>query len=99
MVGSPIEGNTFNYRTETMVKLIATATLVASMSASAGFFDTFGDGSYKDNGFFGYNHNEMWEPRWYVKEADNFLNELDDKKGNKQDYSFPVSDQFRPDCG
>lgn len=67
-------------------------------TAYAGFFDRFGDGSYKDNGFFGMNHNEMWEPRWYVKEADNFLNELDDKKGNKQNYSFPVSDQFRPDC-
>ncbi|MCS5588906.1 MAG: hypothetical protein NZ824_02950 [Candidatus Thioglobus sp.] len=72
-----------------MTKLIAIATLVASMSASAGFFDNFGDGSYKDNGIFGMNHNEMWEPRWYVKEADNFLNELDGTN-NKHDHNFPA---------
>ena len=70
-----------------MTKLIAIATLVASMSASAGFFDnnnftpwnnSVNNGNAKDNGFFAYNPYSYFNPRWYIREASNFMNEIDE---------------------
>jgi len=84
-----------------MKKIIAVATLVASMSASAGFFDNnnltpwntnVNNGWAEDNGIFAYNPYSFFEPRWYIKEAGNFMNEIDEdgNKAPKHNHNFPA---------
>jgi hypothetical protein len=43
-------------------------------TASAGFFGNNYNGS---NGFFGFNPYSFMEPRWFIKEARNFVDEFD----------------------
>jgi hypothetical protein len=80
-----------------MKKIIAIAALVAATSASAGFFNnnntTWNNGYQEDNGIFSFNPYSFWEPRWYIQEANNFMNEVDDSGDyNLQSgHSFPVA--------
>lgn len=81
-----------------MNKIIAIATLVASMSASAGFFDNnnitpWNSNSWEeDNGIFAYNPYSFFEPRWYIKEAGNFMDEINEEsnKAPKHNHNFPA---------
>lgn len=86
-----------------MKKIIAIAALVAATSASAGFFNNnnvtpwntnVNSGYAEDNGIFAYNPYSFFEPRWYIKEAGNFMNEIDEDGAYRQPYSahnFPVT--------
>ena len=72
-----------------MNKIIAIAVLVAATSASAGFFDN--NSWEKDNGVFSYNPYSFFEPRWYIQEANNFMDEIDaENKVTKHNHNFPV---------
>jgi len=83
-----------------MKKLIAIATLVASMSASAGFFGNnnvtpwntnVNSGYAEDNGIFAYNPYSFFEPRWYIQEASNFMDEIDENGAKKHSpHNFPA---------
>jgi|JYMV01.1.fsa_nt_gi hypothetical protein len=79
-----------------MKKIIAIAALVAATSASAGFFNdntSWSNGYQEDNGIFDFNPYSFWEPRWYIQEANNFMNEVDEdgRYVAKTNHGFPVS--------
>jgi hypothetical protein len=80
-----------------MKKIIAIAALVAATSASAGFFNnnntTWNNGYQEDNGIFSFNPYSFWEPRWYIQEANNFMNEIDEegRYQPQRGHSFPVA--------
>jgi hypothetical protein len=59
-----------------MKKVILAAALAVTMgNASAGFF---GNNYYgNDRGIFGFNPYSFMEPRWFIKEASNFVDEFD----------------------
>jgi len=83
-----------------MKKIIAIAALVAATSASAGFFNNnnvtpwntnVNSGYAEDNGIFAYNPYSFFEPRWYIQEASNFMNEIDSEGAKKHSsYNFPA---------
>jgi len=68
-----------------MKKLIPVAMLMALASASASAF--FGDNvefPLSDdnpyvNGVFAMNEYDMWDPRWYLQEAENMFSEIDNE--------------------
>ena len=81
-----------------MKKIIAIAALVAATSASAGFFNnnnttTWNNGYQEDNGIFSFNPYSFWQPRWYIQEANNFMNEIDEegRYQPQRGHSFPVA--------
>ncbi len=81
-----------------MKKIIAIAALVAATTASAGFFNDNNSwsteyGNTDDNGIFSFNPYSVFEPRWYIQEANNFMDEIDENgKWQKQKgHSFPVA--------
>jgi hypothetical protein len=55
------------------------------------------NGNAEDNGVFGYNSYEYWDPRWYSKEFTNGVDELEmefSSDYNPSDYhSFPVAEK------
>jgi hypothetical protein len=55
-----------------MKKIIAITSLVAATSASA-FFGNNNNGYQEDNGMFGYNPYDYWDPRWYMEEMSNMV--------------------------
>ncbi len=65
-----------------MKKIIAVALLVASLGSNAFWnnnnnWGNNGYGYYDDNGMFGYNPYDFWDPRWYFEEMDNMMDEFD----------------------
>ena len=77
-----------------MKKLIAIFAMAAALSANA-FWNSnntpWGNnynggygGYYDDNGIFGYNPYDYWDPRWYFEEMENMMDEFDE--GWNDDY-------------
>ncbi len=73
-----------------MKKLLAIALVAASLSANA-FFNSndmpwsngsSNNGYQEDNGMFGYNPYDYWDPRWYMEEMSNMVDEFDDEFNN-----------------
>jgi hypothetical protein len=40
------------------------------------------NGYQEDNGMFGYNPYDYWDPRWYMEEMSNMVDEFDDEFNN-----------------
>ncbi len=40
------------------------------------------NGYQDDNGMFGYNPYDYWDPRWYMEEMSNMVDEFDDEFNN-----------------
>ncbi|HIC40062.1 MAG TPA: hypothetical protein EYO74_01470 [Piscirickettsiaceae bacterium] len=40
------------------------------------------NGYQEDNGMFGYNPYDFWDPRWYMEEMSNMVDEFDDEFNN-----------------
>ena len=88
-----------NYE-EIMKKLIVTVALATTMgTASAGFFNSNNNGYNQDNGVFAYNPYSFFDPRWFMQEAENFVDEFDDDDSDRYGYngynssthSFPIT--------
>jgi hypothetical protein len=82
-----------------MKKLIVTVALATTMvTASAGFFNN-NNGYNQDNGLFAYNPYSFFDPRWFMQEAENFVDEFDnddvDRYGyngyNSSTHNFPIT--------
>ena len=74
-----------------MKKLITIALLATSLSSNAFFNNNNGwnnNGYQQDNGLFGYNPYELYDPRWYMEEMENMINEVDDKLNDNNNYSY-----------
>ena len=79
-----------------MKKLFAVTLLVAaSLSANAFWNNNNGpwnnnynnyNGYQDDNGMFGYNPYDYWDPRWYMEEMSNMVDEFDDEFSNDNYY-------------
>ena len=74
-----------------MKKLIAIALIAASLSANACFNSndmpwnnnySNNNGYQEDNGMFGYNSYDYWDPRWYMEEMSNMVDKFDDEFNN-----------------
>ena len=78
----------------TMKKIIAVALLAFALSANAfwnnnspwgnnGPWGGFNNGpwGYSDNGIFGFNPYDFWDPRWYMEEMENMMDEFDSGNG------------------
>lgn len=82
-----------------MKKLLAIALVAASLSANA-FFNSNdmpwnngnnynNNGYQEDNGMFGYNPYDYWDPRWYMEEMGNMVDEFDDEfNSNGNNYGY-----------
>jgi len=73
-----------------MKKMIVTALLALSLSSNA-FWNNNNDwwnGGYgwDDNGVFGYNSYDYWDPRWYFEEFENMMDEFDDNGWGNNNY-------------
>jgi hypothetical protein len=79
-----------------MKKALIVVTLVTAMNtASAGFFGN--NYSWSDNGVFGFNPYSFMEPRWFIQEAGNFVDEFDNTSKYRGSYhDFPVSASVIP---
>lgn len=74
-----------------MKKIIAIFAMAAALGANA-FWNNNGPwnnngwnngyGYNDDNGIFGYNPYEFWDPRWYMEEMSNMVDEFDDEFNN-----------------
>ena len=65
-----------------LLKHLAIALLAFTLNANA-FWNNdgpWGNGyyGYKDNGIFDFNPYDYWDPRWYVEEMSNMMDEFDD---------------------
>ncbi len=56
------------------------------------------NGWWEDNGIFGYNPYDYFDPRWYPEEMQNFIDEFDDEWGNNT-YSQPYNNYRRYNNG
>ena len=87
------------YGDKTMKKLFAIALLTLSLGSSAFFNGNNGpwggngwgnngwNNGWNDNGIFGYNSYDYWDPRWYMEEMENMMDEFDDNGwGNNHGY-------------
>ncbi|MBE8190060.1 MAG: hypothetical protein HAW58_04250 [Candidatus Thioglobus sp.] len=65
-----------------MKKILAIALLAFSLSAGAFWGNNWGNnmpwGGQQDNGIFGFNPYDYWDPSWYSQEMDNMIDEFDD---------------------
>ena len=78
-----------------MKKMIVTALLALSLSSNA-FWNNNNDwwnGGYgwDDNGIFGYNSYDYWDPRWYFEEFENMMDEFDDNGWGNNNYYGPYA--------
>ena len=69
-----------------MKKILAITLLAISLGSSAFWNNNNGYGNYNnynnyngydDNGMFGYNPYDFWDPRWYMEEMENMFDEFD----------------------
>jgi hypothetical protein len=82
-----------------MKKIIAIFAMTAALGANA-FFNSnntpwnsgYGNnynGYQSDNGMFGYNPYDYWDPRWYMEEMGNMVDEFDDEfNSNGNNYGY-----------
>lgn len=74
--------------------VIAVLTATVMVSASAGFFgnNNVNNGYAEDNGWFSYNPYSYFNPRWYIQEASNFMDEIDEGGAYRprSNHDFPV---------
>lgn len=71
-----------------MKNILAVVLLVFTLSANAFWnnngpwgnsYNNYGNSyGYKDNGIFAFNPYNYWDPRWYVEEMSNMMDEFDD---------------------
>ncbi len=47
-----------------------------------------GYGYYQDNGIFGFNPYDYWDPNWYAQEMDNMIDEFDNDGYNRYGYGY-----------
>lgn len=82
-----------------MKKIIAIFAMAAALSANAfwnnnstPWNNSYNNGGYQtDNGMFGYNPYNYWDPRWYMEEMSNMVDEIDDEisnNGNNNGYAY-----------
>jgi hypothetical protein len=85
-----------------MKKIFAVVLLAFSLGANAffnnndmpwnnGFNSNNVNGYQKDNGIFSYNPYDYWDPRWYMEEMSNMVDELDDEfntNSNNSGYGY-----------
>ena len=79
-----------------MKKLVIAVVLATTMGSASAFW---GNNNWNnDNGIFGFNPYSFMNPKWFIQEADNFMDEFDnDYRYNRHGYngrsyhSFPVS--------
>ena len=66
-----------------MKNLITALTLLLTIGSANAFWNNNSwdnqDSNYEDNGIFGYNKYDFWDPRWYSTEFTNMVNEMDDE--------------------
>jgi len=83
-----------------MKKLIAIFSLATALSANAFFNNNdgpwgnngpWGGGWNDDNGIFGYNSYDYWDPRWYFEEFENMMDEFDDNGWGNNNYYGPYA--------
>ena len=84
----------------TMKKIIAIFAMVAALGANAFWNNNstpwnngYGNNSgyQSDNGMFGYNPYDYWDPRWYMEEMSNMVDEIDDEinsNSNNNGYGY-----------
>ncbi len=76
-----------------MKKIFAVVLLAFALGANAfwnnnnGPWGGYNGGYYEDNGMFGYNPYDFWDPRWYFEEMGNMVDEFDDEF-NSNDYGY-----------
>ena len=80
-----------------MKKIIAIFAMTAALGANA-FWNNNGPwnnngwnngyGYNDDNGIFGYNPYDFWDPRWYMEEMSNMVDEFDDEFGDNNYYGY-----------
>jgi hypothetical protein len=69
-----------------MKKLLAIALVATSLSANAFWNNnsmpwdnnSYNNGYQENNGMFGYNQYDYWDPRWYMEEMSNMVDDFDD---------------------
>ncbi len=77
-----------------MKKIIAIVLLSISLGSNAFWNNNNyngwnnGYGYYDDNGIFGYNPYDFWDPRWYFEEMENMFDEFDDNGWNNDYYGY-----------
>ncbi|MBC8493338.1 MAG: hypothetical protein ISR70_02425 [Candidatus Thioglobus sp.] len=79
-----------------MKKMITIALLAVSLSSNAFWnnnnnYGGYNTGYYDDNGLFGYNPYDYWDPRWYFEEMENMFDEFDDNGWNNNYYNNPYN--------
>ena len=83
----------------TMKKIIAIFAMVAALGANAfwnnnstPWSNSYNNSCYQaDNGMFGYNPYDYWDPRWYMEEMSNMVDEIDDEinsNSNNNGYGY-----------
>lgn len=75
-----------------MKKLLTFTLLTVSLSSNAFFNNNTNGwnntGHQEDNGIFGYNAYNFYDPRWYMKEMTNMIDEIDDQISNDNEYGY-----------
>ncbi len=80
-----------------MKKLFAIVLLALSLSSNAFFNNNdwnngpWNGGWNDDNGIFGYNSYDYWDPRWYFEEFENMMDEFDDNGWGNNNYYGPYA--------
>lgn len=81
----------------TMKKIFTIVLLTSTLSANAfwssnntpwgnGYNNYNAYGYQEDNGIFGYNPYDFWDPRWYAEEMGNMFDEFDNNGWNNNNY-------------
>jgi len=82
-----------------MKKIFAVVLLAFSLGANAFFnnndmpwnngFNNNVNGYQQDNGIFSYNPYDYWDPRWYMEEMSNMVDEFDNEiNNNNNNYGY-----------
>lgn len=82
-----------------MKKIITISLITISLSSNA-FFNNIDNnwgatnGYQQDNGFFGYNPYELYDPRWYMEEMTNVMDTFDNNTISNNKYAYGSSKDF-----